>query len=46
MQASSHATVSGAGGRAADLAVELEVDLDGEPFFRRQWCESIPRRLV
>ena len=29
-----------------DLGVELEVDLDGEPFFRRQWRESIPRRLV
>lgn len=31
---------------AFDLAVELEVDLDGEPFFRRQWREAIPRRLV
>ncbi|MDO8485207.1 MAG: CocE/NonD family hydrolase, partial [Candidatus Limnocylindrales bacterium] len=31
---------------AFDLAVELEVDLDGEPFFRRQWRESIERRLV
>lgn len=31
---------------AFDLGVELEVDLDGEPFFRRQWRESIPRRLV
>ena len=29
-----------------DLAVELEVDLDGEPFFRRRWHESIERRLV
>ncbi|MBI3747485.1 MAG: CocE/NonD family hydrolase [Chloroflexi bacterium] len=29
-----------------DLQVELEVDLDGEPFFRRDWRESIPRRLV
>ena len=29
-----------------DLGVELEVDLDGEPFFRREWRESIPRRLV
>ena len=29
-----------------DLGVELEVDLDGEPFFRREWHESIPRRLV
>ena len=31
---------------AFDLRVELEVDLDGEPFFRRAWHESIPRRLV
>ena len=31
---------------AFDLHVELEVDLDGEPFFRRAWQESIPRRLV
>ncbi len=29
-----------------DLQVELEVDLDGEPFFRRGWHERIPRRLV
>jgi hypothetical protein len=29
-----------------DLAVELEVDVDGEPFFRRTWRESIERRLV
>ena len=29
-----------------DLRVELEVDLDGEPFFRRDWQASIPRRLV
>jgi hypothetical protein len=29
-----------------DLRVELEVDLDGEPFFRRAWQERIPRRLV
>ena len=29
-----------------DLAVELEVDVDGEPFFRRDWRESIERRLV
>ena len=28
------------------LAVELEVDLDGQPFFRRQWVESVERRLV
>jgi len=31
---------------AFDLHVDLEVDLDGEPFFRRDWHESIPRRLV
>ncbi len=31
---------------AFDLAVELEVELDGEPFFRRRWHESIERRLV
>ena len=31
---------------AFSLTVELEVDLDGEPFFQREWHESIPRRLV
>ncbi len=31
---------------AFDLVVDLEVDVDGEPFFRRRWHESIPRRLV
>ncbi len=31
---------------AFDLSVDLEVDLDGEPFFRRSWHESIERRLV
>ena len=31
---------------AFDLRVELEVDLDGEPFFRRDWHERIPRDLV
>jgi hypothetical protein len=31
---------------AFHLVVELEVDLDGEPFFRRTWDESIKRRLV
>ena len=31
---------------AFDLTVELEVDVDGEPFFRRDWHESIERRLV
>jgi putative CocE/NonD family hydrolase len=29
-----------------ELAVELDVSLDGRPFHRRQWAESIPRRLV
>ncbi len=29
-----------------ELFVDLEVDLDGEPFFRRRWDERIPRRLV
>jgi putative CocE/NonD family hydrolase len=28
------------------MTVRLEVDLDGEPFFRRDWDETIPRRLV
>jgi putative CocE/NonD family hydrolase len=28
------------------MTVGLEVDLDGEPFFRRAWDETIPRRLV
>ena len=28
------------------LGIELEVDVDGDPFFRREWHESIPRRLV
>jgi hypothetical protein len=31
---------------AFELAIELEVDLDGDPFFRRAWRETIPRRLV
>ena len=31
---------------AFQLSVELEVDLDSEPFFRRRWEESIERRLV
>lgn len=29
-----------------DLAVDLEVDLDGERFFERRWQERIPRHLV
>jgi hypothetical protein len=28
------------------LAIELEVDVDGERFFRRDWHERIGRRLV
>jgi uncharacterized protein len=33
---------------AADfaLAVDLEVELDGQPLFARSWTETIPRRLV
>jgi len=31
---------------AFHLTVDLEVDLDGELFFRREWRESIERRLV
>ena len=31
---------------AFHLSIDLEVDLDGEPFFRRTWRESIERRLV
>jgi hypothetical protein len=31
---------------AFHLTVDLEVDLDGEPFFRRTWDDSIERRLV
>jgi hypothetical protein len=31
---------------AFDLTVELEVDIDGEPFTRRRWQERIPRQLV
>ncbi|HEY4634021.1 MAG TPA: hypothetical protein VIH00_08910, partial [Candidatus Limnocylindrales bacterium] len=29
-----------------DLSVRLEIDVDGERFFERDWSESIPRRLV
>ncbi|HEY5629902.1 MAG TPA: hypothetical protein VIR16_10360, partial [Candidatus Limnocylindrales bacterium] len=29
-----------------DVAVDLDVRLDGEPFFSRRWSERIPRRLV
>ncbi len=39
-------SVQTSGAAAFDLAVELEVDVDGEPFFRREWRESIERRLV
>ncbi len=31
---------------AFHLAVDLAVDLDGEPFFHKAWHETIPRRLV
>ncbi len=31
---------------AFHLTVDLEVDVDGEPFFRRTWQETIERRLV
>jgi uncharacterized protein len=31
---------------AFHLSVDLEVDVDGEPFFRRNWTESIERHLV
>ncbi|MEJ7749210.1 MAG: hypothetical protein WKF56_07890, partial [Candidatus Limnocylindrales bacterium] len=29
-----------------DLWVRLEVELDGERFFERDWSERIPRHLV
>ena len=29
-----------------DLTVRLEVDVDGDRFFERQWRETIPRRLA
>ncbi len=29
-----------------ELAVELAVSLDGQPFHHRDWAETIPRRLV
>ncbi|MFL5725495.1 MAG: CocE/NonD family hydrolase [Chloroflexota bacterium] len=29
-----------------EMAVQLRVRLDGEPFFDRSWAETIPRRLV
>ncbi len=31
---------------AFDVKVDLDVRLDGEPFFARAWSERIPRRLV
>jgi putative CocE/NonD family hydrolase len=31
---------------AFEVAVDLDVRLDGEPFFARSWAERIPRRLV
>jgi hypothetical protein len=32
--------------QAFHLAVDLAVDLDGEPFFHKEWRETIQRRLV
>jgi putative CocE/NonD family hydrolase len=32
--------------RAFDVTVALEVRLEGEPFFSREWTERIPRNLV
>ena len=29
-----------------DLSVRLEIDVDGERFFERDWQETIPRQLV
>ena len=31
---------------AFDVRVALDVRLDGEPFFEREWHERIPRNLV
>ena len=31
---------------AFDVRVALDVRLDGEPFFEREWRERIPRNLV
>ena len=31
---------------AFDVTVALDVRLDGEPFFSREWTERIPRNLV
>jgi hypothetical protein len=31
---------------ALDVTVDLDVRLDGDPFFARTWSERIPRRLV
>jgi hypothetical protein len=31
---------------AFDVGISLDVQLDGEPFFARDWLERIPRRLV
>ncbi len=33
-------------GAAFDVTVDLDVRLDGEPFFARSWSERIPRRLA
>ena len=43
---SGHARPRPATPTAFHLTVDLEVDLDGEPFFRRTWRETIERRLV
>ena len=43
IRARSHQTSNAA---TFELVVELEVDVDGQPFFRRGWHESIPRQLV
>jgi hypothetical protein len=32
--------------RRARLNVDLEVDVDGAPFFRRTWDETVERSLV
>jgi hypothetical protein len=29
-----------------DVRVDLDVRLDGEPFFQREWQERVPRHLV
>jgi hypothetical protein len=29
-----------------EMTVHLRVQLDGEPFFERDWRETVPRQLV